>query len=109
MAAPKRWYQLTMLQMLVAMPIVALFVAKNLEVKSTSTSQPVFYDAVYAGWPWMYWSAVFNAQATSPVLQGEYRLWLPLAANVICCLFACVCVNAVVSFAARKTRAIVLG
>ncbi len=103
----KRWYQLSMLQLLVAMSVVAVFVVKNMQVQSTSTSQPVFYDTLSAGWPWVYWRAVFYMQATVPVLQGEYRMWQPLFANVICCLAACGCAAVVVTFLARKGRAMI--
>ncbi len=100
----KRWYQLSMLQVLVATAVIAFFVAKNIEVKSTSESAPRFYDMRYSGWPYIHYTAVYNVQASPPILKAEDRRWKALAANLACCLGACTALVALSTIFKRRSR-----
>ncbi len=90
MPLDKRWYQLSMLQILVAMAVVAVFVTKNMEVKSAWNDTRSGYDNLIAGWPFMYWSEVYYIRAPEPISQGSYRVWWAIPVNAICCLSTCV-------------------
>lgn len=86
----KRWYQLSMLQLLVAMAIVALFVVKNYslhcmvgEQRYPSSLAPNLY---FRGWPLTYWRAVgFSSQEPDALVGFPAYDWISLASNVACC------------------------
>lgn len=52
MPIPKRWYQLSMLQVLVAMAVVAVFTFKNASFQSSTNHNDV--GLISAGWPFTF-------------------------------------------------------
>lgn len=96
MSSPKRWYQLSVLQLLVATAVVALFVVKNSSITLTpsSSSNPFSFSmewgdsslelgSLQAGWPIPYWHAMGTISQKEVFVAGspKYR-WGALASDV---------------------------
>lgn len=119
MTTPKRWYQLSMLQMLVAMAVVAVFVVKNGSIKPAkpySLSEPLNYTvylddtplalgSLQAGWPIPYWHALGTTSEGHVYLAAypTYRVWA-LAANVVMCATTILVAIGIVNRLNRKSK-----
>ena len=119
MTAHKRWYQLSMLQLLVAMAVVAVFVAKNVSITPNSratASEPFAFSIVFgdselalgslqAGWPLPYWHAFGTVTSEGVYLSRlPTHRWRALVANIVCCVAATVGASMAVSVIARKVK-----
>lgn len=86
MTAPKRWYQLSMLQLLVAMAVVAVFVQLNLTV-TRSEPIPIIggkkqFQSAYMGWPLSYRYAQVYCETDDAKIDWFTPDYLSLAQNV---------------------------
>ncbi len=115
----KRWYQLSMLQLLVAMAVVAVFVAKNVSITQSSraaASEPFAFSIVFgdsdlamgslqAGWPIPYWHAFGTVTSEGVYLSRlPTHRWRAFAANIVLCAAATVGATLAASVIIRKLK-----
>ncbi len=94
MTTPKRWYQLSMLQMLVATAVVAAFTFKNASFQLSSAENDI--GLISAGWPFTYLSGngflatttTEHVRAGDPWFAGlpKYNPWILTLNIALCCL-----------------------
>ena len=86
MTTRKRWYQLSMLQLLVAMAVASLFCWINLPKRSVLVVEPETIVVAYtAGWPLTYSNVetmALNYPSSIEVAPAMEWRWQPLLINI---------------------------
>lgn len=111
MTAPKRWYQLSMLQILVAMAVVAVFTFQNTSYQLSNTKDGI--GLISAGWPFKFLYG-FGTLATTtsefvragdPIFAGmpKYNPWILTLDIALCCLTTFLAVKTI-AFMTRKSK-----
>lgn len=105
----KRWFQLSMLQMLVAMAVVATFTFKNTSYHQKAVE--VGINRISAGWPFTYLAGYGMLATTTsefvragdPLFAGmpKYSPWI-LTMNIALCCLTTVAAVKTVTFVSRK-------
>lgn len=117
MTTPKRWYQLSMLQMLVAMAVVAFSMLANARVTQKSVSLPFVHDPhvmlLESGWPFAFRSGlgVVGEETANDVAATDSRFAgapevrpLALTANMACCGVLTAGLVSLVAIVSRKFK-----
>lgn len=120
----KRWYQLSLLQMLAVTAVLALFIYKNISASVVDPNRrsdplsielvpfgysvdlgptPLYLDTVQSGWPIPYWHAYGTVSAGQVLLAADpkVRAWA-LVADVALCASSIVAVTLSLSSFKRK-------
>ena len=100
----KRWYQLSMLQTLFALAVVALFVVKNLSVRKLNDEHFFLYAEREYGWPFTHYTSGGYANESGFVIQEFHRWNLLVMLNAACCLVGCIVAVSLVPLVTRKIK-----
>ncbi len=112
MPPSKRWYQLSMLQTMVAMAVVAVFTFKNSAYRSSPNHNDI--DLISAGWPFEFLVGYGTLATTTsefvrardPIFAGmpRYNPWMMTLNVAICSLTAFMAVRTVAYITRRLAK-----